>query len=110
MISIRKADVRESYDVIVIGTGIGGMVCAGFLARMGKSVLLLEHHYLPGGCCTAFRRKGYTFDAAVHHIGACGRYGIIGHILSRFGMSLEFVYLDPMDNLTFPDFDFQIPA
>ena len=110
MISIRKADLHDSYDVIVIGTGVGGMVCAGFLARTGKSVLLLDHHYLPGGCCTAFRRKGYTFDAAVHHIGACGRYGIIGQILSRFGMSLEFVHLDPMDNLTFPDFDFQIPA
>ncbi len=110
MISISKSDLRDSYDVIVIGAGIGGMVCAGFLARAGKSVLLLDHHYLPGGCCTAFPRKGYTFDAAVHHIGACGRFGIIGQILSRFGMNFEFVHLDPMDNLTFPDFDFQIPA
>lgn len=110
MISISKSDLRDSYDVIVIGAGVGGMVCAGFLARAGKSVLLLDHHYLPGGCCTAFPRKGYTFDAAVHHIGACGRFGIIGQILSRFGVNFEFVHLDPMDNLTFPDFDFQIPA
>jgi len=110
MISINKSGLRDRYDVIVIGAGVGGMVCAGFLARTGKSVLLLDHHYLPGGCCTAFPRKGYTFDAAVHHIGACGRYGIIGQILARFGMKFPFVHLDPMDHLTFPDCEVQIPA
>ena len=110
MISINKSDLRDRYDVIVIGAGVGGMVSAGFLARAGKSVLVLDHHYLPGGCCTAFPRKGYTFDAAVHHIGACGRYGIIGQILSRFGLNFPFVHLDPMDNLTFPDAEVQIPA
>lgn len=110
MISINKSGLRDRYDAIVIGAGVGGMVCAGFLARAGKSVLLLDHHYLPGGCCTAFPRKGYTFDAAVHHIGACGRFGIIGQILSRFGMNFRFVHLNPMDNLTFPDAEIQIPA
>lgn len=110
MISIRKSELRNSYDVVVIGAGVGGMVCAGFLARAGKSVLVLDHHYLPGGCCTAFPRKDYVFDAAVHHIGACGRFGIIGQIVSRFGVAQDFVHLDPMDHLTFPDFEFEIPA
>jgi phytoene dehydrogenase-like protein len=110
MISIKKSELRNSYDVIVIGAGVGGMVCAGFLARAGKGVLLLDHHYLPGGCCTAFPRKDYVFDAAVHHIGACGRFGIIGQIVSKFGVAQDFVHLDPMDHLTFPDFEFEIPA
>ena len=110
MISISKSELRNAYDIVVIGAGVGGMVCAGFLARAGKKVLILDHHYLPGGCCTAFPRKDYVFDAAVHHIGACGRFGIIGQILSKFGIAQQFVPLDPMDHLTFPDFEFQIPA
>jgi phytoene dehydrogenase-like protein len=110
MISIGKTELRDSYDVVVVGAGVGGLVCSGFLARAGKSVLVLDHHYLPGGCCTAFPRKNYTFDAAVHHIGACGRYGIVGQVLSRFGLSLRFVRLDPMDHLVFPDCEFPIPA
>jgi len=110
MISIRRSELRNSYDAIVVGAGVGGMVWAGFLVRAGMSVLVLDHHYLVGGCCTAFPRKGYTFDAAVHHLGACGRFGIIGQVLARLGIAFQFVHLDPMDHLTFPDDEFQIPA
>jgi phytoene dehydrogenase-like protein len=110
VIAIARSELRDSYDVVVMGSGVGGLVCAGFLARAGKAVLVLEHHYLPGGYCTAFPRKQHLFDAAVHHIGACGRFGIVGRILSSFQIDLEFVPLDPMDHLVFPDFEFTIPA
>jgi phytoene dehydrogenase-like protein len=110
VISIPRSELRGSYDAIVVGSGVGGLVCAGFLARAGRSVLVLDHHYLPGGYCTAFPRKGYRFDAAVHHIGACGRFGIVGRILSRFDIDLELVPLDPMDHLIFPDFELRVPA
>lgn len=110
MISIARSELRDSYDAIVVGSGVGGLVCAGFLARAGQSVLVLDHHYLPGGYCTAFPRKQFLFDAAVHHIGACGRFGVVGQILSRFKIDLEFVPLDPMDHLIFPDSEFTIPA
>ncbi|MGH9391109.1 MAG: NAD(P)-binding protein, partial [Vicinamibacteria bacterium] len=110
MISIKRTDLRDSYDVIVVGAGVGGLVCAGFLARAGKRVLVLDHHYLPGGYCTAFPRKKYVFDAAVHHIGGAGRYGIIGQVLKRLEIPVRLVRLDPMDHLVFSDFEFRIPA
>jgi phytoene dehydrogenase-like protein len=110
LISIPRSELRDSYDAVVVGSGVGGLVCAGFLARAGRSVLVLDHHYLPGGYCTAFPRKQYVFDAAVHHIGSCGRFGIVGQILSRFQIDLDFVSLDPMDHLIFPDSEFTIPA
>jgi phytoene dehydrogenase-like protein len=110
MLSMNRSDVRDSYDVIVVGAGVGGLVCAGFLAQAGQRVLVLDHHYQPGGCCTAFSRKNYLFDAAVHHIGGCGRYGIVGQVLSRLGIALDLVRLDPMDHLVFPEFEFRIPA
>ncbi|MBF0169647.1 MAG: NAD(P)/FAD-dependent oxidoreductase [Nitrospinae bacterium] len=58
--------VRDAYDVVVIGAGLGGMTCANRLARAGRSVLLLEQHTQLGGLATWFRRKGHLFDVALH--------------------------------------------
>ncbi len=54
------------YDAIVIGAGIAGLFCANILAKGGMKVLLLERHYMLGGFCSTFRRKGFIFDAATH--------------------------------------------
>jgi phytoene dehydrogenase-like protein len=54
--------IRDDYDVVVVGAGIGGLTAAALLAKRGLSTLVVEHHYLPGGCCTAIRRQGFTFD------------------------------------------------
>lgn len=60
-------DARDSYDVIVIGSGLAGLTSANILARAGHSVLLLEHHYQLGGMATWFKRKGgHIFDISLH--------------------------------------------
>ena len=46
------------YDAIIIGSGIGGLVCANLLAKGGMRVLLVEKHSVLGGFCCGFRRKG----------------------------------------------------
>ena len=62
-----------SYDVIVIGSGIGGLTTAGLLARAaGKRVLVLERHTEPGGLTHTFRRHGASWDVGVHYIGQLG--------------------------------------
>ena len=59
--------VSDEYDVIVIGSGLGGLTAANRLARGGRSVLLLEQHYQFGGLATWFTRKGgHTFDISLH--------------------------------------------
>jgi phytoene dehydrogenase-like protein len=59
--------VRDSYDVVVIGSGLAGLTSANILARAGHSVLLLEHHYQLGGMATWFKRKnGHIFDISLH--------------------------------------------
>ncbi len=62
--SINGADDR--YNVVVIGSGLGGLTSANRLARSGHSVLLLEHHHQLGGLATWFKRKGHIFDVSLH--------------------------------------------
>ncbi len=56
----------ERYNVVVIGSGLGGLTSANRLARSGHSVLLLEHHHQLGGLATWFKRKGHIFDVSLH--------------------------------------------
>jgi all-trans-retinol 13,14-reductase len=73
-------NLRDIYDVVVIGGGLGGMTAANILARAGRSVLLAEHHIKLGGLATWFhRRGGRVFDVALHGfpvgmIKSCRRY------------------------------------
>jgi all-trans-retinol 13,14-reductase len=56
----------ERVDAIVIGSGVGGLYTAAFLAKLGKSVVVLEQHYIAGGATHAFDASGFEFDTGVH--------------------------------------------
>jgi phytoene dehydrogenase-like protein len=105
-----KSEIRSKYDVIVLGAGIAGLICGTFLAKQGKKVLIIEQHSIPGGYCTSFKRKGFIFDAAVHHIGGCGKWSVVGRCLKELDINIKFLQLDPMDSINFPSFSVDIPA
>jgi phytoene dehydrogenase-like protein len=73
-------DAADYYDVVVIGSGLGGLTAANILAREGRSVLLLEQHYKLGGLATWFKRPGgHIFDISLHGfpygmVKSCRRY------------------------------------
>ena len=53
-------------SIIIVGAGIAGL-STGCYARMnGYKTDIFEMHNIPGGLCTAWKRKGYTFDISMH--------------------------------------------
>ncbi|MGI9591326.1 MAG: phytoene desaturase family protein [Myxococcota bacterium] len=112
-----EAAGRESFDAIVIGSGLGGLATAAYLCASGRRTLVLEAHYVAGGNSQVFRRRhrglDYEFDVGIHYIGECGRDGIITAVLNGLGLAERVVFrpLDPdgYSNLHFPDFSFHIP-
>ena len=93
------ASIPEACDVVVIGAGLGGLSCAAYLAKAGLKVLLVEKHYVPGGCCSSFSRKGYVFDAGAHYLSSCRPEGQVGRLLRDFGIRLDLQQCNPSDVL-----------
>ncbi|MEL6383956.1 MAG: FAD-dependent oxidoreductase, partial [Cyanobacteria bacterium J06626_18] len=54
--------------VVVIGAGIGGLTAASLLARRGYSVMAFDQAYVPGGCASTFKRRGFTFDVGATQV------------------------------------------
>jgi len=57
-----------TYDIIIIGAGLGGLTAGAKLAKEGKKVLLIEQHNRPGGCATTFKRKDFVFEVGLHEM------------------------------------------
>ncbi len=108
----------EEWDAVVVGSGLGGLACAAYLAAAGKRTLVLEAHYVAGGNSQVFRRRhhgrAYEFDVGLHYIGECGKEGSTTRILRGVGLA-DRVAFRPLDadgfsTLVFPDLTFRVPA
>lgn len=82
----------SKFDVIVIGSGIGGLVTATQLAAKGAQVLVLESYVIPGGSSGYFERNGYRFDVGASMIFGFGKRGttnLLTRALDAVNVSLE---------------------
>lgn len=97
---------QSSIDVIVIGSGIGGLCAAGLLARYGKRVTMCESHTIPGGAAHSFRRRGFEFDSGPSFY--CGltdtqSLNPVKQVLDALGESLQVIPYDPLGKYHFPE-------
>ncbi len=76
------------YDVIVVGGGMAGLTAATYLARAGRSVLLLEKNERCGGLVSTFEKDGFRFEGGVR---ALIDAGIISPMLQELGIEMETV-------------------
>lgn len=85
----------EKFDVVILGSGLGGMECGFILAKSGYSVCVLEQNPQIGGCLQTFRRGGNTFDTGFHYIGGLGEGESLNRLFNYFGlMGLPWQKLD----------------
>ena len=89
----RKLESR--YDVILIGAGMGGLICGNFLCKKGYKILICERCNYPGGYVSGFKRKGFYFDAGVQSFASSG---VVFPILEEFKLR---------DRLSFAKADFR---
>ncbi|MCG2460163.1 NAD(P)/FAD-dependent oxidoreductase [Flavobacteriaceae bacterium F89] len=79
--------MRQIYDVVIVGSGLGGLVSANILAKEGRSVCVLEKNQQYGGNLQTFVRNKTIFDTGVHYIGGLSP----GQNLYRYFKYLEIV-------------------
>jgi all-trans-retinol 13,14-reductase len=88
--------MKEQYDVVIIGSGLGGLVSAIILAKEGYSVCVLEKNNQYGGNLQTFVRDKTIFDTGIHYIGGLGE----GQNLHQY-----FKYLGIIDHLNLKKLD-----
>jgi len=75
----------DSTDVVVIGSGIGGLTAAGILSKAGLKVSVFEANGQPGGYLCGFERNGFIFDSAIHWLNQCHPGGFVHRLFSYLG-------------------------
>ena len=111
MNAMTTTSATASYDAIVIGSGIGGLVTATQLAAKGAKVLVLERYIIPGGSGGYFERQGYRFDVGASMIfgfGDRGTTNLLTRALDAVDMEIE-TFADPVQiHYHLPDLELKV--
>lgn len=82
----------QSYDYVIIGTGMAALTVGALLANAGAKICLLEAHDIPGGYAHTFEMNGFHFCAQVHYIWGCAPGERIFEFLKMIGLEREVTF------------------
>lgn len=77
----------KKYDVIIIGSGLGGLQCGYILSKHGLNVCVVEKNAVPGGCMQTFRRGRHVFDTGFHYVGGLDEGQPLHTLFRYFGLT-----------------------
>jgi len=93
------------YDVVIIGSGLGGLFCANILSKEGMNVCVLEKQKHFGGNLQTFKRDGKIFDTGIHYVGGLGEGQNLHQYFKYAGiidkLNLEQLNIDAFDKIGF---------
>ena len=96
-----------SFDVVIIGAGLGGLLCGNILSREGLNVCIVEKNHKPGGSLQTFGRKGKIFNTGLNYTESLEEGQVLNQYFRYFGImdKLKLRKLDPegFDVIDFPD-------
>jgi all-trans-retinol 13,14-reductase len=92
-VDVEKPKGEDEYDVIIVGSGIGGLVCGSLLSKRGYKVLVLEQHYQVGGYCSSFKRSGFVFNTGVEDVSGLWEKGPLTYLLKELGFKREELFV-----------------
>lgn len=72
----------------IVGAGIGGLTAGALLAKRGYPVKIYDQAYIPGGCASTFKRRGFTFDVGATQVAGFEPGGIHAQIFQELGIDL----------------------
>lgn len=100
----------NDYDVVIIGAGVGALVCGCFLAKGGVKTLIIEKNATVGGYCNTFKVKDVEFDGCVHALGNISEGSVFYTILNELGIikDLDLIQCSPSDTVVTPDFEINL--
>lgn len=103
--------MRDKYDIVIIGSGIGALVSAALLSDLGKKILIIEKEPKPGGYLTEFKNEDFIFDVSLHLLNGCSEGQYIYDIFKRCHIIDGINFLKPkyLYRSVFPDFDLRVP-
>ena len=105
--------MEKNYDIIVIGSGIGGLASASLLTKIfKKKVLVIERHGKLGGLTHTFKRLDkYKWDVGLHYVGALEKSGPTEKLFSYItGGKLNWIKMPHhFEKFIYPNFDFTVP-
>ena len=78
-------------EILIVGSGIAGLSAGCYAQMNGYNTALFEMHSIPGGLCTAWKRKGYTFDISMHMLTG-SRSGPIRRMWEELGVAGKFTF------------------